>query len=153
MKTPGLEEIRKSLDQLATTAPDKLQKVMADQIKLLIVYYEEVIGQSEKSFRSAMFFASLGFLFFVTTVVFLLTQHIDQAEAIISVISGSLVEVVSGVNFYLYKQASNQLSEFHSRLDQNVRFMLANSIAEGMGALKEQTLSELVKLIAKEKED
>ena len=52
--------------------------------------------------------------------------------AIVPLIAGAVVEVVSGVVFYLYGQTSAQLSAFHSRLEVLQRYLLANSICEGL---------------------
>ncbi|MBF0378141.1 MAG: hypothetical protein HQK72_11750 [Desulfamplus sp.] len=45
--------------------------------------------------------AGIGLLFFLAAIVFLLTNKI-QPIATISLISGALVEVISGVNFYFH---------------------------------------------------
>ena len=75
----------------------------------------------------------------------------EKSERIsnVSLISGALVEVVAGINFYLYSRASNQLSCFHTRLDVTQRFLLANSLCENLeGELKNETRADLVRLIA-----
>jgi hypothetical protein len=50
----------------------------------------------------------------------------------VSAISGAVVEVISGINFVLYGKASTQLLGFHERLEQTQRFLLANSVCEGI---------------------
>jgi hypothetical protein len=55
------------------------------------------------------------------------------------------VEVISGVNFYLYGKTTTQMAEFQSRLDMTQRFLLANSICENLdGDFKQNTRSQLV---------
>jgi len=65
------------------------------------------------------------------------------------VISGALVELIAGINFYLYSRCVSQLADFHVRLDLTQRFLLANSICEGLdGDFKQQARSDLVRALA-----
>jgi hypothetical protein len=50
----------------------------------------------------------------------------------VPLVSGAVVEVVSGLVFYLYGKTSSQLSAFHSRLEVLQRYLLANSICESL---------------------
>jgi len=64
-------------------------------------------------------------------------------------VSGALIEVVSGIGFYLYNKSASQLAMFHTRLDSTQRFLLANSVCEGLeGDFKQQARSNLVRMIA-----
>ena len=72
-----------------------------------------------------------------------------QEIAVISIISGSLIEVISGINFYLYGKTTSQMSEFQTRLEMIQRYLLANSICEGLkGDHKQESRKELVRVIA-----
>lgn len=107
-----------------------------------------VLDQAKKSFLWALIAAAIGLLFFIAAVSSIIFLNLQNA-AIIGVISGALVEVISGINFYLYNQTSKQLSDFQSRLDTTQRFLLANSICEGLeGLSKQQARSDLIKAIA-----
>lgn len=77
----------------------------------------------------ALIAAAIGLIFFLVAIFFLL---INQAQniSLISVISGALIEVISGLNFYLYGQASKQLAYYHGYIDKTQRFLLANSVCE-----------------------
>jgi hypothetical protein len=93
-------------------------------------------------------------VFFLSAVGVLLAEpFLFQGQsvhdiAVVSVISGAIVEVVSGVNFYLYNKTTHQLAGFQNRLDQTQRFLLANSICGSLDQVREQTVSELVRAIA-----
>jgi hypothetical protein len=54
-----------------------------------------------------------------------------------------LIEVISGLNFYLYGRASKQLEAFHILLDRTQRFLIANSACESMEG-KEKNLTRAV---------
>ncbi len=72
-----------------------------------------------------------------------------QNASIISLISGSLVEVISGINFYLYGKSVAQLADFQSYLDRTQSILLANSICESLSEEhKHITRAELVKIVA-----
>jgi hypothetical protein len=70
-------------------------------------------------------------VFFFAAVAVALLQGLTLAS-IVPLISGAVVEVVSGVVFYLYGKTTSQLSSFHSRLELLQRYLLANSLCEGL---------------------
>lgn len=136
------------LTQLSEAEPGNIQKIAASQIRLLDSYYNAVLSQATKSFNFALIAAVIGLAFFVGAIGFLLNTQTSNV-AIISVIGGVIVEVISGINFVLYGKTTNQLAYFHQRLDQTQRFLLANSICESLpGVAKQKTRSKLVAVIA-----
>jgi hypothetical protein len=92
----------------------------------------------------------LGLAFFLAAIGVAFT--VDKLEAsLISASSGAIVEVISGLNFWLYSRTSNQLNFFHIRLERMQKYLLANSVAANLSAeAKDRALSELVKTIADE---
>jgi hypothetical protein len=153
MKQEISGKIAHTLKTLKGTPANEFQKVAAAFIELLTAYYEEVLGQSRRSFVWALVAAGVGLLFFLGAAAFILIADLGQA-AVVSLIGGALVEVIAGINFHLYEKASEQLSEFHGRLDQTGKFMLANSVCEALNVgnlLRGETRSELAKIIARHK--
>jgi hypothetical protein len=55
---------------------------------------------------------------------------------VVPLIAGAIVEVLSGVAFYLYGTTSSQLSAFHGRLEVPQPYLLANSICEASALRK-----------------
>ncbi len=134
----------KAVDRLAKAKPSDVQEVAASQIKLLNSYYALVLEQARRSFRWALIAAGVGLLFFLAAIGFILLKQVDNA-ALISLISGALVQVISGINFFLYGKTSTQLSDFHNRLEQTQRFLLANSVCEGLtNEFKQKARSKLI---------
>jgi hypothetical protein len=130
-----------------------VQEIAACQIGLLHSYYHTVLEQAKQSFRWALIAAGAGFAFLLAAVGFLLGQASVEV-AVISTIAGVVVEVISGLNFYLYGQTTKQLAGYHLRLDQTQRFLLANSICEALeGDERQKARANLVKLIAKQADD
>ncbi len=133
---------------LSETQPGDIQKIAASQIKLLDNYYNAVLAQATMSFRWAIIAAVVGLAFFLGAILFLLNSQ-NQSIATISIVGGTLVEVISGINFFLYGKTTTQLAYFHQKLDQTQRFLLANSICESLkGDEKEKSRSRLVTIIA-----
>ena len=138
-----------SLERLSKADKADVQEIAASQIELLTTYHTVVLEQAQRSFRWALIAAGVGLGFFLAAVGFLVYQQLANV-AVVSLVSGALVEVVSGINFYLYGKTSAQLAEFQSRLDATQRFLLANSICESLqGETKQQARWELVRAIAR----
>jgi len=89
--------------ELADAQPGDVQKIAAEQINILGSYYNAVLGQAKMSFRWALVAAGIGLSFFIGAILFLLVTQ-SQAVATISAISGALVEVIAGINFYYTTQ-------------------------------------------------
>lgn len=147
-------ETRRSLavqqltERLSKADPADVLEIAASQIRLLDEYHEIVLAQARKSFRLAAFMAVSGLVLFAFAVSQLLLQGANDA-AIIAGIGGAVVEVVSGIGFYLYAKASGQLAEFQSRLDRTQRFLLANSICGSLKpAARDEARAELIRAVA-----
>ncbi len=136
------------VERLSKSDPRNVQEVAAAQVELLTLYHNIVLEQSRRSFRWALTAAVAAFGFFLAAVAFLLLQQ-PESVAIVSVVSGALIQVISGINFYLYNKTSAQLADFQARLDRSQRFLLANSVCEGLeGEHKQAARSALVQVIA-----
>jgi len=139
--------INYAVDRLSKAQPGDVQEIAASQIQLLTSYYDLVLGQARKSFRWALIAAGIGLVFFLASLAFLLLVQL-QSVATVSLISGAIIEVISAINFYLYKTTSDQLAKFHIRLDVTQRFLLANSICDSLeGDTKSKARYEIIKTI------
>lgn len=133
---------------VAQADPSNIQEVAASQLELINNYYSTILSQAVQSFRWAIIAAGVGLAFFVAAVTFLLTSQQTNLSAV-SIISGALVEVISGINFYLYRQALAQLELFHVRLERTQLFLLANSVCENLtGDNQQAARAELIRTIA-----
>ena len=148
----ALGPISAVISDLAAAKPGEVQKIAASQIELLTSYYNAVLAQARKSFTWALVAAGIGLAFFLGSVAFLLFMQstaVAVPVAAVGVIGGALVEVIAGINFWLYSKTTAQLAAFHQHLDQTQRFLLANSICESLeGEAKQQVRSSLAHVIA-----
>jgi hypothetical protein len=140
--------IADSIDRISKADPSNVQEIAGTQIRLLTDYYVLALDQAKKSFTWALIAAGVGLAFFTVAVGSILYWNARNA-ATISVISGAIVEVISGINFYLYSKTSGQLAVFHNSLAGTERYLLANSICERLdGPNKQAARVELVRAIA-----
>lgn len=134
--------------KMEDTRPGDVQSIVTSQMTLLNSFYDTVLEQARSSFRWAIVAAMAGLGFFLAAVAFMLitaNQGLTQA----SLISGALVEVISGINFYLYGRTSQQLTYFQAQLDRTQRFLLANSICDTLQPdTREKSRADLVTLIS-----
>lgn len=122
-----------ALGAVARADPGNIQQVAASQLALTNSYYQSVLKQARQSFGAAVIAASAGSIFFAGAVVVVLADKSLNA-AIISALGGLIVEVISGLNFWLYGHAASQLDAFHLRLESTQHFLLANSVCESLSA-------------------
>jgi hypothetical protein len=135
-------------ERLKKIKPDDVLKIAGTQTEILTGYYTTALAQANQSFRWALVAGVLGLAFFFGAVAFLLAKQ-DQSIATVSVIGGALVEVISGILFYLYGKTTTQLANFQPRLVQTQRFLLANAICESLeGEEKQKARASLVHTIA-----
>ena len=116
---------------LGTADPKDVQQVAASQPRLLSAYHQMALDQSRRSFFWALIGSGAGLALFVVAVAVSLLSGLGAAS-LVPLVAGAVVQVVSGVVFYLYGKTSSQLSAFHSRLEVLQRYLLANSICEGL---------------------
>jgi hypothetical protein len=118
--------------------------IVAEQEQRLFQYYDQVLDHARQSFRLALTASLVGLLFFLGAAAFVLLNKGTDA-AVISVISGALVEFIAGINFYLYGKTTSQLTLFHGRLLATQRFLLANSVCDSVDdELRDRTRSTLI---------
>lgn len=140
--------ITATLKDLSKADPSNIQEVAASQFALSNLYYENVLAQARRSFNAAAIASVAGLAFFMAAIGFAMSTH-QLAAPVVSAVSGGIVEVVGGLNFWLYGRTSSQLNSFHLRLERMQRFLLANSVAAGLrDDHREVALSELIKAIS-----
>lgn len=144
------DTVNSVIDGVATVDSSNTQQVAALELALSKAYYERVLTQARSSFIAALVSAGIGLMFFLAAIsVSLVTGKLNAA--LISTISGAIIEVISGLNFWLYSQTSAQLDAFHLRIERMQRFLLANSVTTSVqdSQQKDKVISELVDTIAK----
>ena len=150
--TPGLtkQQIIDSIqvEQIAQANPANIQEVAATQLPIGNRYYESVLQQSQRSFQSALVLSIIGTSLIFASIIFLLIRQPPNISYV-SLAGGVVLDVIGGLNFYLYGRASALLLTFQPPLDRIGRFLLANSVCENLeGDIKNTTRAKLVEIIA-----
>jgi hypothetical protein len=160
-------ELQTACDELGA-AVDKgsMGEIVEKNQKLIMQYYKDVLDHAGKSFEIARWSAIGGFVIFIITLVYALTVegwHVwaklplsgqDSVHALytvsgLGILSGLIVQVFAGVAFYLYQKASDQFGAFHICLERTHRYLVAYKIAEEIKVDKDETLRDLICIMAK----
>lgn len=152
---PAVEEISpvpvtlpSALREVSSADPANIQQVAAAQLALNNLYYENVLKQATRSFTAAVVAATAGLAMFSGIVVLSVTVK-SITPAIVGSIGAALVEVIAGLNFWLYGKASAQLGQFHVRLERMQRYLVANSACSSLtDTQRDGALIELIRTIA-----
>jgi hypothetical protein len=151
------KEFQKACDELKTAVDrGSIGEIVKANQDLIMRYYKDVLEHSNRSFSVARLSAIGGFTIFVLTLIYSVgvdrfgTDN-DAVSAVskIGIISGLIVQVFSGVTFYLYQKASDQFAAFHICLERTHRYLVAYKIAEKIETNKDETLRDLVCIMAK----
>jgi Cyanobacterial TRADD-N associated 2-Transmembrane domain len=141
----SIEELQMDCGALAQAAPGNTQKIGALMLRMILRYYADVRSQARQSFYAALGAAVVGTGFFV----WIARSSSGGLHASLAALAGSLIQVISGINFYLYFKVSRQFAGFHMCLERTNRFLLANTFCENLSETNRDVVrAELVKLVA-----
>ena len=159
----SIAEKQKICQELQEAAPQtQVGKMVAKHEELILGYYKDVLHQANQSFTSAKTVAWIGFGVLILTVFYVLTADVlahmgkfgfnmeehKPTASIVSIVSGGLIEVIAGINFWLYSRVSKQFAAFHICLERTHRYLLAYSIADQITDQKNDILGKLVCIMA-----
>ena len=124
--------------------------IVAKHEKLILHYYQDVQDQAKKSFSTARWVSLVGFAVLIGTVVHALWINPEASIEMTSVglLSGTLIEFIAAVAFWLYARGARQFGAFHICLERTHRYLLAYKIAEQIGSERDATLQKLVCIMA-----
>ena len=161
--TRPVTEKEKACDELIDAInKGKMGETIAKHEQLILAYYDDVQKEAKQSFASAKTVAWIGFGVLIMTWVYALVfdalsrfpnlKLISDAALLkvagIGVVSGALIEFVSGINFWLYSRCSRQFGAFHICLERTHRYLLAYKIAEEIKENRDKTIRDLVCIMA-----
>ena len=127
-----ISEAVKNLDVLAEKSKEENQDIRAlmfENLKELKEFYVICKQQIRKSFSAAMFSCFAGSVLFVLAVIIFLLGG-NNSASLTAGLSGAIVEIVSGLYFWLYRETSKQLGKYHKRLEATEKYLIALQIIE-----------------------
>ena len=125
-------EAVKNLDVLAEKSKEDNQDIrtlMFENLKELKEFYVICKQQIRKSFSAAMFSCFAGFVLFILAVIIFLLGG-NNSASLTAGLSGAIVEIVSGLYFWMYRETSKQLGKYHKRLEATEKYLIALQIIE-----------------------
>jgi len=109
--------------------------LMIKNVAELREYYIISKQQANKSFSSALLVCFLGFIVFISGII--ISYFSDQSVILYTTISGGIVEIVSGLFFWLYRNSTQQLNIYHERLGTTEKYLTAMQLIEKMSSEKQ----------------
>jgi hypothetical protein len=128
-----LDQERRIRDRLPAPGTEPRQEDR--QYALLREYHAQSLAQSKVSFWFSLVFASLGFVVIVSGLL-LVDRNSDlasQGATIFSLISGTIVEAVSGLFFVQSNKSRELMGDFFNRLRVDRKLDEALRLVSGMG--------------------
>lgn len=144
-----LEALHEHCQALANTSSGDTHEIGSLLFHMILNYYQDVREQAQQSFFCALGAAIVGTVFFVYAAWQTMAEPgLDQAY--ISLIAGALIQVISGISFYLYFRTAKQFSSFHICLERTNRFLLANTLCQNLESpeRKDAMREALIKTVA-----
>ena len=104
--------------------------MMTDNVSELREYYVISKQQARKSFSAALFICFFGILIYLIGI----GAHIFGGKdiSLISIIGGTVVEIIAGLFFWLYREATKQLGVYHQRLGSTEKYLTVIQIIKEM---------------------
>jgi len=130
------EEIKDAIDSTfeENKVSENVLDLMVKNVAELRGYYVLSKQQANKSFASALLICFLGFFVFILGIF--INYFSDQNIIIFTTIAGSVVEIISGLFFWLYKNTLSQLNIYHERLGTSEKYLTAIQLIDKMSQEK-----------------
>lgn len=122
--------VYRDVDNKHDTEQKSILNIMIENVGELREYYVISKQQARKSFSASLFICFLGIILYLLGIVAYII--FDKNISVISVIGGTVVEVISGLFFWLYREATKQLSVYHQRLGSTEKYLIVIQLIKEM---------------------
>lgn len=103
-------------------------ELMSLNMREIKEYYILSKTMAKRSFNLSIVMCILGFFTISSSIVGIFLKDINFMEALVPVIGGSIVEVIAGTSFVVYKKSLEQLNQYFESLHNNERFLSVVSL-------------------------
>lgn len=107
-----------------------ISESMLSDINEIKEYYTLSKNMAKKSFLFTICMSVLGVVVITSSVFILLITNISFLETLIPVISGSIIEFISGTSLFIYKKSMKQLNSYYNALHTNELYLLMLDIID-----------------------
>ncbi len=105
-------------------------KLLYKNVRESTEYYIISKRQANKSFTLAIISCLLGVIIYICG--FLIVAILDKDITLFTTISGTVVELIAGLSFWVYNKCVKQLSEYHKRLSSTEKYLTSIQMADKM---------------------
>ena len=141
------EFVKKEIDNTLKTLHEEPQdaiSIMRRNVAELKGYYAITRQQASNAFTSALVACFLGFLIFAAGLLVIYLSPDKSSIIPYSTIAGVVVEVISGLFFWLYSRALKQIKIFHEQLDESQQFLTAIQVTASISREKRDEIYEKI---------
>jgi len=127
------KEIQEDAEKIIgdTFKSDDVIDLMLKNVRELREYYIISKRQATNAFSASLIVCFLGFIVYIAGIaVFVIS---GENALLLTTISGTIVEVISGLFFWLYRHAIKQLNIYHQRLGTTEKYLTAIRLVDKMG--------------------
>lgn len=127
------KEIQEDAEKIIgdTFKSDDVIDLMLKNVRELREYYIISKRQATNAFSASLIVCFLGFIVYIAGIaVFVIS---GENALLLTTISGTIVEIISGLFFWLYRHAIKQLNIYHQRLGTTEKYLTAIRLADKMG--------------------
>ncbi|MBK5261607.1 MAG: hypothetical protein JJE17_03410 [Peptostreptococcaceae bacterium] len=118
------EDLKKNID----TSISHIFDIMLSNVAELKEYYTISKRQANQSFKIASLMSLFGFLIYISGLVAVL--YWDKDVKAITLISGTIIEVVSALSYWLYTQSIKQLNIYYNNLASTEKYLTVMQLIE-----------------------
>lgn len=127
------KEIQEDAEKIIgdTFKSDDVIDLMLKNVRELREYYIISKRQATNAFSASLIVCFLGFIVYIAGIVVFVFS--GENTLLLTTISGTIVEVISGLFFWLYRHAIKQLNIYHQRLGTTEKYLTAIRLVDKMG--------------------
>lgn len=124
------KEVDKTLKDIQKPKDYDVFKLLYKNVTETTQYYIISKRQASKSFALAVISCILGVVIYICG--FLVVSFFDKNIIIFTTISGTVVEIITGLSFWIYNKCTKQLNEYHKRLSSTEKYLTSIQMADKM---------------------
>ena len=109
---------------------DDVIDLMLKNVRELREYYVISKRQATNAFSASLIVCFLGVVIYIAGIVAFIVS--EENALLLTTVAGTIVEVISGLFFWLYKYAINQLNIYHQRLGVTEKYLTAICLVDKM---------------------
>lgn len=113
-------------------------KLLYKNVRESTEYYIISKRQANKSFILAIVSCVLGVLIYICG--FLIVAFLNKNIILLTTISGTVVEIIAGLSFWMYSKSLKQLNEYHRRLSSTEKYLTSIQLADKLEPAKREKM-------------